>query len=156
MSTIRLTKEWTPTLVGAFGETNNVTKGRQAELLVLDTFDKWGYQVIDHEKHRYNQNRGIDIEIKHPSWKNFYSLDVKGNMNKYGSFIVETSPDGWLRSPKKVSDRICHVCNETKWIAWYSRQDMIKWLRDNSYLRVGLLEITTRHKLDFITKRKVG
>lgn len=156
MTAQRLTKEWTPTLMEAFGNKPSIVRAREAELLVLDTFEGWGYDVIDHESNKHNQVRGIDIEIKHPTWKNFYSMDVKANMNKYGSFYVETTPDGWLRSPKKVSDRICHVCNETKWIAWYSRQDMIKWLRDNGYLRTKLLEITTRHKLPFIAKRKVG
>lgn len=156
MTNSRLTKEWTPTLIKAFGNKPSIVRAREAELLVINANIGWGYDVIDREESKYHQVRGIDIEIKAPTWRNYYSVDVKANMDKYGNFYVETTPDGWLRSPKKISDRICHVCLETKWIAWYSRQDMIKWLRDNSYLRAGLLEITARHKLPFITKRKVN
>jgi hypothetical protein len=83
----------------------------------MEAFAGWGYEVIDRESDFQSQRHGIDLEIKKPGWKNFYSIDVKSNMNKYGTFFVETKPDGWLRATNKTSDRICHVCVETGWIA---------------------------------------
>ncbi len=152
----RITKKWTPTLAEAFGETEMITRARQAETMVAEAFAGWGYEVVDCESDFQSQKHGIDLTIKHPSWRKAYSIDVKSNMNKYGTFWVETTPHGWLRSPEKTSDRICHVCVETGWIAWYGRDQMIKWLRKNGHLSEGLFEITTRHKIDFINKRKIN
>lgn len=150
----RITKKWTPSLVEAYGP--GASKAREAELMVIEAFAGWGYQVLDCESDFQSQKHGIDLTIKHPDWRRAYSIDVKSNMNKYGTFWVETSPEGWLRHPSKTSDRICHVCVDTGWVAWYGRDQMVEWLRKNGHLKVGLFEITTRHKIDFINKRKIG
>ncbi|NDC22707.1 MAG: hypothetical protein EBZ49_01070 [Proteobacteria bacterium] len=149
----RLTKQWTPTLVEAFGE--GVLKARQAEQMVAEAFRKWGYEVFNRESDLQCQKRGIDIEIRKPDWKYFYSIDVKANMDSYGSFYIETLDSGWLFSKSKTSDRICHVCVDSGWIAWYGRSDMIRWLRENNLNNKGLYHMTPRTKLDFITKRKI-
>jgi len=150
MSTWRLTK------VETFSETKKMTKKQESVLFVANAFEGWEYDVKIHESNLYSQKHGIDVEIKKHDWKNYYSIEAIPNMNKFGTFYVETTPDGWLRSTTKTSDRVCHVCLETKWIAWYSRTEMIKWLRDNGHLREGLFEVTSRHKLPFISKRKIG
>jgi len=51
----RLTKKWTPTLVEAYGD--GVQKARQAELLVMEAFAGWGYEVIDRETIRIGRER---------------------------------------------------------------------------------------------------
>ena len=135
---------------------SNVAQLLQAKGVVMYAFGSWEkYDVIDcpFVKDKANGNM---IMFKHDDWGSYYYMDIRADMDSYGNFNIDTTPDGWLRSSEVTSDRICHVCLETNWIVWYSREAMIKWLRDNSHLRAGSVQITARHKLPFITKRKVN
>ena len=110
----RLTNEWTATLEGAYGEIGK--EARNAELFVKEAIESWGWLVKDNESDYNDQVSGKDLLIKNPSWKNFYSVDVKNNMNDYGCFFVDSSLNGWLFKKTKTSDRIWHV--NTKMYVW--------------------------------------
>ena len=112
----RLTNEWTATLEGAYGEIGK--EARNAELFVKEAIESWGWLVKDNESDYNDQVSGKDLLIKNPSWKNFYSVDVKNNMNDYGCFFVDSSLNGWLFKKTKTSDRIWHVNTKTGWMAW--------------------------------------
>ena len=113
----RLTNKWTGTLDEAFGATG--TKGRHGEEFLLKVFASWGWSAIHYEDDYQKQVDGIDIEFRNPNWANYYSCDVKNNMNEYGSFYVYRD---WLFKVK--SDRIFHVNPNTGWLAWYGVSEM--------------------------------
>ena len=125
--TDRLTSAWTKTAEEAFG--NSGKMGREGELTVLKEVESWGWEVEDHEEDKALQVQGIDISIKKPTWNRFYTVDVKTGksyLSEYGVMKVDITPNGWLFSEKKTSDRIWHLNVETGWMAWYDRQDMKK------------------------------
>lgn len=118
----RLTNNWTESLEEAFGPTGS--KGREGELFALDVWSYWGYIVKDSGSQRLDQLSGIDIEIQKPTWKHFYSMDVKNNIDEKGGFYIDISDKGWLFNPKKISHRICHVNPSKMFMCWYDRQQM--------------------------------
>ena len=149
---MRLTDEWTPTLEGAFGEVGKLARG--AELFVKEAIESWGWEVKDNESGFADQVAGRDLLIKKPTWANFYSIDVKANMNEFGVFNVESNENGWLFNPKKKSDRIWHVNQNTGWMAWYGRNEMKQYIINNSLTNTGLVRILPTQKLSFITRSR--
>lgn len=123
----RLTTEWTPTLEQAFGEPG--VKGRKGELFVKEAILSWGWEVKDNENNYEEQLAGHDLWIKAPTWKNFYSIDVKANMSEYGALPVFT--EEWM-NPNKSNDRFWHVNVDTGWMAWYSREEMQHYIMKNN------------------------
>lgn len=121
--TDRLVNEWTEGLGEVFGDAGE--KGRAGELFVIDAVRSWGWQVKDAASDREQQVKGIDLWIRKPEWRNFYSIDVKNNMNEYGSFWVY--PLQWM-DVKKENDRFWHVNVDTGWMAWYGREDMQRYI----------------------------
>lgn len=115
----RLTKRWTDTAEQAFGQPGK--KGREGELLVIDTLLSWGWLVEDHEDDREKQVNGIDISFKKPSWKRWYTGDVKANLRRDGTIPVYFD---WLF--RGQSDRIFHVNVDTGLLIWYDRREMQK------------------------------
>ena len=154
MSSIRATEEWTEKLEDAFIDNTKALKGRAGELLVIEAFTNWGYSVKDNESDMEAQKEGKDILIKKESWSRYYSIDVKANMNKDGVFYVDTSNKGWLFNSQKKSNRICHACVETRWIAWYDRQLMQTYCIQNDDGKDYMM-ISPKNNLEFITWRKV-
>jgi hypothetical protein len=129
-SSNRLTDEWTDTLDEAFGKTG--TKGRLGEEFLAKVFESWGWEHRRNEKDYKAQIEGRDIEFRKPTWANFYSADVKNNMDQYGCFYVYKD---WLDKVK--CDRIFHVNPETGWLAWYSVDEMREWYEgDGEYIRI--------------------
>lgn len=144
----RLTNEWTDTLEEAFGA--NGSKGRDGELFVIDAVCSWGWLVKDNETDYQEQVAGQDIWIKKPTWSNYYSVDVKANLDKYGNFYVV--PKEWL-NPKKRNHRFWHVNVDTGWMAWYDRIDMQEYIKSNNI--TNTFKIGLKDKLPFeITRRR--
>lgn len=148
----RLTNEWTPTLEGAYGEVGK--DARNAELFVKEAIESWGWLVKDNESSYSDQVSGKDLLIKNPSWANFYSVDVKNNMNEYGCFFVDSSLNGWLFKKTKTSDRIWHVNTKTGWMAWYGRNEMMDYIISHSLTETGLVKIAPLMRIPFVTRRK--
>lgn len=138
----RLTTKWTPTLVEAFGASG--ARGREGELFVKEAIESWGWEVKDNEESYDEQVAGCDLWLKKPEWANFYSIDVKNNLNKFGSFYVD--PSQWM-NPKKKNDRFWHVNVDTGWMAWYSREEMQSYISRNN--------ITERFRVDVSSKLPV-
>lgn len=149
---MRLTQEWTPTLEGAFGQVGKMA--REAELFVKEAVESWGWEVMDNESDFADQVAGRDLLIKKPTWANFYSIDVKANMNDFGVFMVDSNENGWLFNPKKKSDRIWHVNQNTGWMAWYGRNEMKQYIINNSLTNTQLVRILPSQKLPFITRSR--
>lgn len=141
-------------LVEKFGSRGE--KGLRAEEFVRETIRSWGWDVIDHNDDMNMQRKGCDLSIRKPTWYNFYTVDVKGNMNSDGSFFVETGKDGWLRNPVKCSHRIWHCNVDTGWMAWYSREDMFKYIKKIGRLSDGLVLIKPYEGKKFITRSRQG
>lgn len=123
----RLTSKWTPTTEEAFGTTGK--KGREGELFVKKAIESWGWLVTDNEEDYDSQVAGYDLWIQKPTWANAYSIDVKANIDQYGSFKIY--PKEWM-NPKKQNDRFWHVNVTTGWMAWYSRQDVQRYIERNN------------------------
>lgn len=140
----RLTPKWTETLDEAFGDTG--TKGRLGEEFLEKVFQCWGWSVELFKEDRSKQVRGIDLQFKKPSWSNFYTGDVKNNMDKYGNFYVHKD---WLF--KIECDRVFHVNPDTGWVVWYGVDEMQK-VYDNSKT---YMKFTARTRLPFMKATKV-
>lgn len=108
--------------------TPEVEKGLAAEQM----YHQWAqsvYPLVEYfPDDKDMQVAGIDFYIKKDNWKRKYGVDVKGNMNDKGYFMVDNTENGWLRSLSKKNDRICHICVDTGWAIEYDRKDMIKYL----------------------------
>lgn len=153
MSNPRLINHWGASLFDAFGEVGK--KARLGEQFVMEAVKSWGWLVEDHESDIELQKAGHDISIKNPEkWSRFYSVDVKTNMDYVGTFFVESNEDGWLFNPKKTSDRIWHVNVETGWMAWYGRENMIKYIEQHNMKNLGLLNFTIKVTPDFVTRSR--
>lgn len=148
----RLTKEWTNTLAEAYGEKGQ--KGEDGEFFVKEALMSWGWLVKHFINEQEKQLAGIDLQFKSPKWANWYTADVKNNMDDYGCFYIDTSSKGWLFSENKTSDRIWHCNNKTGWMAWYGRKEMMDYIIENSLKNTGSLKIDTNTKLKFITRKK--
>lgn len=138
----RLTPKWTKTLDEAFGETG--TKGRLGEEFLLKVFEQWGWDTRHYENDRQAQIEGRDIEFRKPEWANFYSCDVKNNMDNYGNFWVHKD---WLYKIK--ADRIFHVNPNTGWLVWYGVKEMREiydqskeWMKFTAKTRAPFMKVT--------------
>ena len=139
----RLTSRWTESLDDAFGLTG--TKGRLGEEFLLKVFESWGWDTKHYPDDKKKQLAGIDIEFHNPNWQNFYSCDVKNNMDEYGCFYVYKD---WLY--KIESDRVFHVNPDTGWIAWYSLDEMQNYFDKE----LDKIRICPKKSPKFITRRK--
>lgn len=131
--TERLTNKWTDTLEEAFGTTPEVEKGVLAEQMYL----QWAsnvYPLVEYfPDDKEMQVAGIDFYIKKDNWRRKYGVDVKGNMDAKGFFIVDNMENGWLRGSNKKNDRVCHICVESGWAIEYDRKDMMKYLGEPGF-----------------------
>jgi hypothetical protein len=125
----RVTSEWKDDYLDAFDANNPmVKKGAEAEKIyynwAMSVYDKVENHSADQEK----QNQGIDFTIYKNRWgPKGYTVDVKSQY--YGKyFSVDNTPNGWLRNPKKISDRIIQVDVKMKKCVDYQRQKMIDYL----------------------------
>lgn len=156
----RITSKWTSNTIEAFGDTPSVRLGRAGEVAVLNEVKSWpGWQALDHEESYDLQLQGIDISVKKDSWSRFYTVDIKtGNsyLDKFGNIKIDVTPDGWLFSKKKTSDRIWHVNLDTGWMAWYDRNDMKKFIEEHMSNVEGELSLPVKFKAAFIYRRKLS
>ena len=125
----RLTSAWTKSTEEAYGSTGKT--GRNGEKWLAEFLKANKYEVIDHEDTYKSQVQGIDLTISRSDINRPYTVDVKSNIKDDGTFFVETSVDGWLLSPNKISDCIWHVNPATGTMAWYSRSKMRRVLNEN-------------------------
>lgn len=123
----RLIAHWGTNNAEAFGPSG--AKGDVGEDLVVATLHSWGWHAERLFDQR-SQMAGIDIRFRNPKWVNWYTADVKANI-KGTSFYVETAPDGWLRNPRKISNRIWHVDVRSGLMIWYDRRAMIEYVTNN-------------------------
>jgi hypothetical protein len=154
MMSDRTTPDWKPDILDAFDADNSyVKKGLNAEKLyyswALSAYDK----VENHQADQEKQNQGIDFTIYKKKWgEKKYTVDVKSEY--YGSFFkIDNRPNGWLRNPKKISDRIVQVDVKNSKAIDFQRKKMIEYLDSigaNPEVQIDN-EITGQRKnLDFI------
>lgn len=148
----RLTSKWTERAADAFGKSG--AKGDRGEDFLAEVFQSWGWEYEQHPSSFSHQIGGVDISFKAPNWANWYTADVKANLDQYGSFYVETDKNGWLFNPKKVSHRIWHVNSDNGWMCWYDRKEMRQHIIRNGLSDSGLLKVTVKDNLPFLTRRK--
>jgi len=118
----RLTSEWTKTTKEAYGDTPFTQKGLRAEKLILEYLKRVYDEVTWYENDRDKQVAGIDFEFKKNSWVNYYTADVKANLNK-GRFYV--FPEEMKR---KKNHRMIHVDLDEGWVVEYDRKEMLNYL----------------------------
>lgn len=126
----RLIKHWGKNAEVTFGATG--AKGDLGEQFAAEFFRSRGYIVNLHDD-REKQISGFDITFQKPTDEILYGADVKNNMNDDGTFFVECEPSGWLLNPVKKSKLIIHVNPTWKWVAWYARSRMIRFVRENNH-----------------------
>lgn len=128
MST-RLTNQWTETTAEAFGNSDSVRKGYKAEIM----YYKYALPIYDRVEHcpsdKQKQLEGCDIVLFRKHWSRPYTVDVKGNLTKDGTFFVDCSETGGILDPRKTNDRICHVDVDSGWAFEYDRNHMSRYCR---------------------------
>lgn len=117
----RITSKWTKTTQAAFGNTAETQKGLCAEKLIHEYLKSIYSKVIWHENDREKQIAGIDFEFKKNGWANYYSVDVKGNLNK-GYFYIYPE-----EMKKKKNHRMIHVDVNTGYAIEYDRSSMVRF-----------------------------
>lgn len=128
----RITSKFTSTKHGAFGNTIETKKGDEGERIVYhylkSVYDEVIYcEGLDKNGKPYikEQINGIDFKFKKKEWKNYYTMDVKNNINKatnsFPVFVEELS--------KHSNHRMMHVCTWSPWAIEYDRQEMISLLK---------------------------
>lgn len=147
----RLTSDWTDSLVEAFGDRG--ARGHRGELFVADAINSWGWEYRLFQSEYNEQISGIDIEFRSPKWSNFYTADIKANIDDFGGFCVETDDDGWLFNPEKKSHRIWHCNPDTGWMAWYDRAEMQSFIVAKNMRNTGLYKVTAKDRLRFVSRR---
>lgn len=144
--TDRLVKEYVKgenALETVFGE--NGKRGREGELFVIEYL--WNVRkankVTDHKDDSVKQNQGIDISFYKEGWAREYTVSVKNNLDKYGSFYVHDE------IKTNQADDQYHVNSDTGWIAhfrvadmkqFYSNQTNLATKDGNAYLKVTIKE----------------
>lgn len=141
----RLTNRWTETADEAFGPSG--TKGREGEEFLAKVFENWGWEYDTHQSDRKKQLDGIDISFKKPEWANFYTADVKNNLDEYGNFYVHKN---WLFKVK--CNRIFHVNPKTGWIVWYD----VNTMRESYDSSLEYMKFTAKTRLPFMKTTKVS
>ena len=124
----RITKEWVPDTLEAFGATAQVRKGKEAE----DMYYEWAKVAYDdcisHEGDQEKQNQGIDFTIFKKKWgPDGYTVEVK-SCGRKKDFDIDNRPNGWLRHPEKISDRIVVVDIKNGWATDFRRKEMIDFI----------------------------
>jgi len=123
----------TLTLEQKFGK-DGVVGSRGEELFyqyAIRTYD----EVYWYQNDMSEQVKGVDFKFKKSAWRFLYSADIKTNMKGkfingkyYGKFVVEANKKGWLKNPKKTSNRIIHLDLENLYYLEYSRDLMKSYL----------------------------
>jgi hypothetical protein len=130
----RLTEQWTETTAEAFGNSNSVRKGYKAEIM----YYKYASQIYDRVEHfpsnKQRQLEGCDIALHRELWSRPYTVDVKGNLTKDGTFFVDCSESGGILDPRKTNDRICHIDVDSGWAFEYDRNHMIHFVRKDGLI----------------------
>ncbi|NBP02050.1 MAG: hypothetical protein EBU90_18355 [Proteobacteria bacterium] len=117
----RITPKWTETTKAAFGDTVETQKGLRAEKLILEYLESVYDEVTWYENNREKQVAGIDFEFKKNEWANYYTADVKGNLNR-GYFYVYPE-----EMKKKKNHRMIHVDVNTGYAIEYDRSSMVRF-----------------------------
>jgi hypothetical protein len=92
-------------------------------------------EVYWYQNDMKQQVKGVDFKFKKLAWQFLYSADIKANMKGkfingkyYGTFVVEANNHGWIKNPKKTSNRIIHLDIENLFYLEYSRDVMKSYL----------------------------
>lgn len=148
----RLTNEWTETAEEAFGRTGK--KGTVGEEFVCSVFHhNFGWEVLHLPSTKHIQCMGIDIAFRSPNWKNWYTADVKHNIQQGQFFYIEKhkgNKNGWLL--KAQCDRIIHCSIKHKMLVWYDVKKMQEYCKN----RRGLFRMYIEDVPSFVTVKRLG
>ncbi len=134
-------------------------KGHQGERDVFNEFliPFYGRNYVkDLTRDRTAQSRGIDFSVTKPEWNNWYTLDVKSNLEKYGSdwiFWLEVESftkdhklkPGWFRHSE--ANRIYHYCRGGKCCVYYDLNQMRQRIDE-----LGMMTKTVEVNNDYLIK----
>ena len=122
----------------------------QRDLFVKKAVQSWGWMAAVSEEYNISNITGQNLWIKKPTWARAYSIQVVDNIDQYGSFWIY--PEEWMNSEKK-NHRFWHVNVDTGWMAWYGREDVQNYIRDNNITKP--FEIRVKGEQPFeITRRR--
>jgi len=126
--TKRISKEWEPDIFDAFGATDPVRKGKEAEDMYFDYAKAVYRECISHESDQEKQNQGLDFTIFKDGWRpEGFGVQVKLSPTRK-TIKIDNTPHGWLRNPALVSNRIVLVDIKTGWAVDFRREEMIDFI----------------------------
>lgn len=150
----RITKKWTRDVKGAFGDTPQTQRGMKAEELVYRYLKSVYDFVTWHVDDSKEQKLGNDFEFSKKTWKNHYTLDVKGNLHNK-TFLVYID-----EIKNKKNNRMLHVDVDTGLAVEYDRSSMVSFINNNlellrtdknnkQYLLCNTDDILLKNKVDY-------
>lgn len=108
---------------------SNTLELNRGELFVQEAVQSWGWEAAPSEEYEISDVTGENLWIQSPLWVNAYSVKVIENIDQYGSFWIY--PNEWM-DPKKQNNRFWHVNVDTRWMAWYGREDVQNYIKQNN------------------------
>ena len=142
----RKTSSWTENLADAFVNSDATSKGVSGELFTKAAFDSWGWNSILHQESRVMQIQGKDISFNPTGHTEWYTADIKCNLNDSGMFFVYKN---WLMKVK--CDYIIHVNPDAGLLICYDVDDMrVAYEPDKEYMKYHVSTIP-----EFMTKARV-
>lgn len=143
----RITPRWTKTTKEAYGDNQYTDKGLQAEKLIYEYLLRTYESVKWNESNRKKQVEGIDFEFKKDVWANYYSADVKGNLNGRHFYVYPEE----IRNKK--NHRMIHVDINTGFAVEYDRESMLRYLvtlkTDKNYFRLNSLDKSLKKRVAY-------
>lgn len=128
----------------------NTFKLTQCEEFVKEAVQSWGWEAAESEEYEISNVTGENLWIQNPAWAKAYSVKVVDNLDQYGSFWID--PVEWMK-PEKQNHRFWHANAKTGWMAWYGREDVQNYIRQNNITKPFQVRVKDVQPFE-ITRRK--
>ena len=122
----------------------------RGEAFVKEAVQSWGWQAAESDEYDISEVTGENLWIKKETWARAYSIRVVENIDQYGSFWID--PKEWMISDKR-NHRFWHVNVDTGWMAWYSREDVQRYITSNNITKPFQVRVKGVQPFE-ITRRK--
>ena len=122
----------------------------RGEAFVKEAVQSWGWEVTETDQYDVSEVTGQNLWIQKKTWANAYSIRVVENIDLYGSFWID--PKEWM-SPEKRNHRFWHVNVDTCWMAWYSREDVQRYITSNNITKPFQVRVKGEQPFE-ISRRK--
>jgi hypothetical protein len=128
----------------------NTLELTRGEMFVKEAVQSWGWYAAESEEYHNSEVTGENLWIQNPKWVKAYSVCIIENLDQYGSFWIDPKE---CMSLEKKNHRFWHVNVDTRWMAWYSREDVQDYIASNNITEPFQVRVKGEQPFE-ITRRK--